>query len=106
MRTIKLFTILYLLTAICYLRSQPVQQEWVARYDSPYHLDDISESMVIDRLGNIYVTGFSFINAGWKQIVIIKYNPSGVQQWVKIYADTTLPEHNPIYIKLDTGGNI
>jgi len=53
--------------------SGDVQQAWVARHNEQGHARDRMTAMVRDRAGNIYVTG----NAG-----TVKYNSSGVRQWV------------------------
>jgi hypothetical protein len=43
--------------------------------------------VVADSIGNVYITGNKLFN-----IVTIKYNPAGVQQWVKIYDSGTSDE--------------
>ena len=74
---------------ISHFFSQSVQQQWVARYDSPYHLDDVPVGLAVDKWGNSYVTGYSYINGSKRVITTLKYNSSGVQQWAKVFNDTT-----------------
>ena len=46
---------------------------WIQRYNSGGNTDDIPMSLSVDGSGNVYVTG----NSG-----TVKYNSTGVQQWV------------------------
>jgi len=81
----KLFTILYLLSAICYLQSQPVQQVWTARYNGPDNMNDAVSAMAMDSSGNIIITGTIQTQTQNANYCTVKYNSSGVQQWVAIY---------------------
>jgi hypothetical protein len=56
-------------------------QQWVATYDFA-SLDDKANAVCIDGSGNVYVTGSSVQGSGNSDIVTIKYNSSGTQQWV------------------------
>lgn len=56
-------------------------QQWVATYDFT-GLDDKANAICIDGSGNVYVTGGSNQGSGNSDIVTIKYNSSGTQQWV------------------------
>lgn len=56
-------------------------QQWVATYDFA-SLDDKANSICIDGGGNVYVTGSSAQGVGNGDLVTIKYNSSGTQQWV------------------------
>lgn len=56
-------------------------QQWSVTYDFA-SLDDKGNSLCVDGSGNIYVTGASLQGAGNSDIVTIKYNSSGTQQWV------------------------
>ncbi len=66
------------------LHAQPVTQEWVRRYDDTAHLNDYTGGIALDRSGNIYVTGWSQFSPN-NSIITIKYNSSGVQQWLANY---------------------
>ena len=60
-------------------------QIWVARYDGPVNAADYANAVVTDADGNIYVTGSS-TGFGWiYDYATIKYNTSGVQEWVARY---------------------
>lgn len=76
-----LFLILFTSSA---LLSQ-VNQEWVNRYNGTADYNDYSESMVIDRSGNIYVTGFSSETGSGRDYCTIKYSSAGIQKWKALY---------------------
>ncbi|MGA2668217.1 MAG: SBBP repeat-containing protein [Ignavibacteria bacterium] len=105
-----LFTLLTLLSAIGGLQTtfaQPVTQEWVARYNSTYNLTDISAGIVVDKSGNSYVTGYSFVTGVQNTVATtVKYNSLGVLQWVRIYYDAAQPENESVGIAIDTSSNI
>lgn len=86
-------------------------QQWAVKYNNaPVNGLDIGYSITIDNSGNVYITGESeFITspASLLNIVTIKYNSAGVQQWVARTADTVLfLSGNRPYITLDASGNI
>ena len=56
--------------------------QWTARYNnSPVNEDDEATALVVDGSGNVFVTGFSKQANFGLDIVSVKYNSSGVQQW-------------------------
>src|SRR5436309_13057226 len=70
-----------------------VSQSWVRKYNGPGgNRIDIATAIVSDSSGNIYVTGQSQGYGNNYDYVTIKYNSSGVQQWLARYnapGDTT-----------------
>lgn len=60
-------------------------QQWVKYYNGPSNSDDVATALAIDTLGNIIVTGSSIGASTSNDIVLIKYNPNGDQQWVSRY---------------------
>jgi hypothetical protein len=60
-------------------------QQWVARYDGPASSADFVEAMSIDDAGNIYVTGCSGGQGTGFDYATVKYNASGIEQWVARY---------------------
>lgn len=57
-------------------------QQWVMRYNSPLIYDDEACSVKTDNSGNVYVTGTSYASGSFDDYATIKYNSSGVEQWV------------------------
>ncbi len=63
-------------------------QQWVQRYNGPGNYIDQASSIALDNSGNIYVTGWSMGSGTAFDYATIKYNFSGVQQWVQRYNGT------------------
>ncbi|MBP6871233.1 MAG: SBBP repeat-containing protein [Bacteroidales bacterium] len=71
----------------CTIRYNPDGgEDWVARYNGPDNLDDVATSVAIDPSGNIFVTGYSYNPPSpyisTTDMVLIKYNPEGLIEWV------------------------
>ena len=60
-------------------------QEWLQVYNGTGNGNDETRSLVIDGSNNIYVTGSSFGTGTDNDFATIKYNSSGIQQWVQRY---------------------
>ncbi len=59
-------------------------QQWVARYnDSLYNNDDAPIVMLLTDSGNVYLGGYSSYSSGHARWTLLKFNSSGVRQWVK-----------------------
>ncbi len=58
---------------------------WVRTYNGTGNYDDLVEGMTIDTQGNVFITGESWGTGTDFDIVTIKYNTSGVQQWLVRY---------------------
>ncbi len=82
-------------------------QQWVKRYDGPGSSDDYAKAIKVDAAGNVYVTGEAFfiVNNG-SDYATIKYNASGVQQWVARYNGPGNSVDVGNAIVLDAGGNV
>jgi hypothetical protein len=57
-------------------------QQWVARYDDPYHNGDLGIALAVDDSGCVYVAGY---RDDLYNYVTIKYGPNGSQRWVSEY---------------------
>ncbi len=63
-------------------------QQWVQTYNGPANGSDEAYSVMLDPTGNVYIGGGSASIANGMDFVLIKYNPLGVQQWIKTYNGT------------------
>jgi hypothetical protein len=85
-------------------------EQWVQRYNvsqnqAVYNIAR-AYSLVVDREGSVYVTGTSSDSLGLRfEIATLKYNSSGVQQWVKRVGN--IHQYNPYpSISLDDSANV
>ncbi|MBZ0203085.1 MAG: SBBP repeat-containing protein [Ignavibacteria bacterium] len=60
-------------------------QQWVATWNSPENYYDHFGDMVVDSIGNVYITGYTGPDFGPADCITIKFNSSGAFQWVKYY---------------------
>jgi len=60
-------------------------QQWVSIYSGETDNSDEARSIAIDTLNNIYVTGYSWGNGTGPNYITIKYDPTGNEQWVRMY---------------------
>lgn len=82
------------------------QLQWAARYNGPANDNDEAYAMTVDRMGNVYVTGYiNGTSPGW-DIATIKYSPAGVQQWVSRYDGPGHGTDGANAIGVDTLGNV
>jgi uncharacterized delta-60 repeat protein len=82
-------------------------EQWTARYNNLSGNGwDIAYALAVDNSGNVYVTGESYDPTTYYDCVTIKYNSSGVQQWVQRYSyeDNWSDEGNAITV--DDAGNV
>ena len=81
-------------------------QKWVARYTGLVKGDSYPYALTTDANGNVYVTGRSMGNNSSYDIATVKYDSSGVQQWVMRYNGTGNLNDVPGDLKVDTAGNV
>lgn len=82
------------------------EQQWVARYNGPGNTADGAGGIVVDDSGNVYITGFSVGSGSASDYATVKYNSSGVEQWVVRYNGPSNSYDQGIAIALDHAGNI
>jgi hypothetical protein len=85
------------------VNAQPVTQEWVARYTGPSN-DLYGPFFQVDKYGNSYIAGTHVINDSIN-ILCVKYNTSGVQQWAALYKYPGYGYFIPTGLAIDSSGN-
>src|ERR1051325_5656150 len=84
-----------------------VAQNWAVRYNGPANGHDYGYQMVVDIAGNLYVTGEGIGTGTGLDILTIKYNSAGVQQWLSRYNNTTFNNDDRGFaISVDASGNV
>lgn len=79
---------------------------WKAVFSGPGNQDDKAYSIGVDNTGNVYVTGTSMNNTGAYDYVTLKYNSSGVQQWLARYNGTGNSYDYGHALAVDDTGNV
>jgi uncharacterized delta-60 repeat protein len=80
-------------------------RQWVSRYDFNHSWDQ-AESIAIDDAGNVYVTGQSHNYGLSDDYATIKYNSSGVQQWIRRYNGPSSNTDCAFSVAVDEAGNV
>jgi len=83
--------------------SQTPTEEWVARYPGPSN-DLFGPFLQVDKSGNSYIAGTKVINDSIN-ILCVKYNTLGVQQWAALYKYPGYIDLEPTGLALDSTGN-
>lgn len=82
------------------------EEQWVARYNGLGNETDIATSIVLDANSNVYVTGYSAgIGTGY-DYVSIKYDSTGVEQWVSRYNGAGNSTDIANQLAVDANGNV
>ncbi len=79
-------------------------QQWTQQYNGPGNSFDIPSAIAADNVGNVVVTGYS-VGSGF-DYTTIKYNTSGVQQWLARYNGPASGSDIPYALALDASGNV
>jgi hypothetical protein len=84
-----------------------MQLEWVQRYNGYGQDYDQANALAMDDSGNVYVTGSTqYVDLSTFKCVTIKYNKSGVQQWLREYQREFSTFNVGFDIAVDRNGNV
>jgi uncharacterized delta-60 repeat protein len=81
-------------------------REWLTRYNGSGNSSDVAYAMVLDNAYNIYVTGTTYSTGTNGDYATIKYNPSGIAQWVRRYNGPGNGDDAASAIAIDNANNI
>jgi uncharacterized delta-60 repeat protein len=81
-------------------------QKWTARYNGPSNGYDEGKDITVDVSGNVYVTGYSYDTLSNNDYATIKYDSTGVQQWITLYNGTANNSDQAAAIAIDNIGNV
>jgi hypothetical protein len=80
---------------------------WVRTYNGTADSADIARDIEVDGAGNVYVTGSSRSIGTSSDIATVKYDSSGIEQWVETYNNPDTSGSDGGYgLELDNSGNI
>lgn len=103
-----IITLVFLISSFLSLttksESQPIQ-EWIQRYNGPGNGFDEAKSIVVDRNGNVFITGESTGNGTYLDYATIKYSTAGVQLWLSRYNGTAQGNDYATDIAIDSSGS-
>ncbi|MFN0158081.1 MAG: SBBP repeat-containing protein [Bacteroidota bacterium] len=80
--------------------------QWVSRYNGPDSNSEITAGLDIDTSGSVYVTGSNYRPGTTWDIVTIKYNTAGLQQWVAEYSGPGKAYDFATSVHVDATGNV
>jgi len=81
-------------------------EQWVARYNGSGNGWDLANDIVVDNVGNVYVTGGSPGAGTDRDCTTIKYSPEGLEQWVARYNGTDNGRDEAYAITVDNQSNV
>ena len=82
-------------------------EQWASRYDSQFSGTGAGVAMAVDGAGNVYVTGASRgIGTAIVDYATLKYDNSGVEQWVALYDGPVSDNDWAQAIAVDVAGNV
>ena len=81
-------------------------QIWNSRYNGSADSTDIVNSVGLDQAGNVFVTGYTMETSIDFDITTIKYDSSGIQQWINKYNGSANDTDQAFMLNLDNAGNV
>ncbi len=81
-------------------------QEWARQYNGPGNYIDYARNMTVDPSGNVYVTGYTHIDAINRDFATVKYNSAGDELWAATYDGPANGYDSANAIAVDASGNV
>lgn len=83
-------------------------EQWVARYNGPGSNEDIPNDLLVDELGDVYVTGSSWNGStlSSSDYATIKYDSSGVEKWIVRYNGSDNGADHANALAIDEAGHV
>lgn len=79
---------------------------WDYYYNGTNNYDDYVLAMDVDNSGNVFLTGTANGTGSFNQMVTIKLNSNGVEQWIRLYGTAGTGESQGNSIAADDSGNV
>ncbi len=79
---------------------------WLRNYNAGNDRNDYSKDMIIDSIGNLYITGYSDSAQESSNCITIKYDSTGTLLWSNIYRTNYVSHDRGNKIVFDKNGNI
>jgi len=83
-----------------------VEPEWVYRWYYDAAESDQGDAIVVDGLGNIYVTGHTDSSSSHDDFITIRLTPAGDTVWTRLYDSPSDGIDAPEFIDADAAGNV
>ncbi|MEO8210093.1 MAG: SBBP repeat-containing protein [bacterium] len=80
--------------------------QFTSIYNGPGNSNDVPVSLALDQAGNIFITGKSSGGASGADIVTIKYNSTGGQEWLRRYNGSSNLDDEGVSIAVSDLGNV
>jgi hypothetical protein len=94
-------------TAFCTVKyNSSGEQQWASFYYGNNNGGRYSFAIDLDKLNNIYVTGYSYNSGSLFDYCTVKYDSNGVQQWVRQYDGSAHSFDEAHKLTVDNAGNI
>jgi uncharacterized delta-60 repeat protein len=81
-------------------------QQWLRTYNGTGSAYDCGADIITDGSGNVFITGTTTNSSGNYDVITIKYNSSGTQQWATPYDYTAHLNDAGAKIALDAAGKV
>ena len=79
---------------------------WTNRYNGPDNTNDYANALAVDGNGNVFVTGWSVINASSDAYATVAYSSAGVPVWTNRYVGPVAGTQVATAIATDGNGNV